>query len=250
LNVLHIAAREFKSMFTSAIGWVFLAAFLFLSGMFWLLQLDDYVSQAANLVYNPYGAATMTVSDGLLAPFYGNSFLIYLMVVPAISMRLFSEEINNRTLELLQTSPVSSLEIVLGKYLGALGFVAVMLTVMLYAPLSLTVWTTPEWGVVFGGYVAVFALSASLLALGMLCSSFTSNQMVAYILAFCASLALYIISWRSHSPDDWANQLSVLSHMQDLVKGAFRASDLTYYGALVGFFLFCTHQRVESLRWR
>ncbi|MBA2321857.1 MAG: ABC transporter permease subunit [Deltaproteobacteria bacterium] len=251
MNVLHIAAREFRSTFGNPVGWLVLCGFLMLTGVFWYAQLDFYVTESANLVFNPYGAPTMTLAGYLLGPFFGNTLVVVLMVMPAVTMRLFAEEIRGRTLELLLTSPVSTLEIVLGKFLGALAFVTLMLAATAYAPLSLLVWTdTLDWGVVGGGYLALFLVSCALLSLGMFASSITNSQMVALVLAFSGSLALYVLSWLGDGPDAWQTQLSVGAHVEDLLRGALRLSDLTYYAAFVGFFLFATHQRLESFRWR
>jgi len=251
MNVLHIAAREFRATFGNPVGWLVLCAFLLLTGVFWYAQLDFYVTESANLVFNPYGAPSMTLAGYLLGPFFGNTLVVVLMVMPAVTMRLFAEEIRGRTLELLLTSPVSTLEIVLGKFLGALLFVVLMLAATAYAPLSLLAWTdTLDWGVVGGGYLALLLVSAALLSLGMFASSITNSQMVALVLGFSGSLALYVLSWLGDGSDAWQTQLSVGAHVEDLLRGALRLSDLTYYAAFVSFFLFATHQRLESFRWK
>ena len=250
MNVLHIAGRELRSTFSTTVGWLVLCGFLLLTGVFWSAGIGMYITESANLVYNPYGAATMTVNTYLLEPFFQNNVLFLLMVIPAISMRLFAEELRGRTMELLLTSPVSTLEIVLGKYLGALGFIGVVVACTAYAPLSLLLFTKLEWGVVAGGYVAVMLLAGAILAMGMLCSSLTDNQIVAFVVAFSASLALYVVGWLDDSPDSWAVQLSVGTHLADLLRGAVRLSDITYYLAFILFFVFATHQRVESWRVR
>ncbi len=251
MNVVHIAGRELRATFSNAVGWLVLCGFLLLTGYFWITQLDLFVTESANLVFNPYGAPTMTISVHLLGQFFGNTLVVLVMVIPALSMRLFSEEIRGRTLELLLTSPVSTLEIVLGKYLGALSFVALMLLSMSYAPLSLLAWTDSlDWGALFGGYLSWLLASAALLSLGMFVSSITTSQMVALVLSFSASLMLYVLSWSADDPDSWMVQLSLGAHVEDLVRGAVRASDLAYFGGLTAFFLFATHQRLESFRWK
>lgn len=250
MNVLHIAGRELRSTFSTAVGWLVLCGFLLLIGVFWTVGVQMYITESANLVYNPYGAATMTVNNYLLAPFFENNVLFLLMVIPAISMRLFSEELRGRTMELLLTSPVSTLEIVLGKFLGGLGFIGVVVACTIYAPLSLELWTTIEWGVIASGYLGVMLLSGAILAMGMLCSALTSNQIVAFMLSFSAALALYVVGWLDDAPDSWAGQLSVGNHLADLLRGAIRLSDITYYLAFTAFFIFATHQRVETWRVR
>lgn len=251
MNVLHIAAREIRAMLGSPFGWLVLSGFLLLTGFFWYTQLTVFVTESANLVFNPYGAPAMTISADLLGAFFANVLIVVLMVMPAVTMRLFAEEIRGRTLELLLTSPVSTLEIVLGKFLGAVLFVAVMLAATTWAPLSLLVWTDSlDWGVIGGGYLALFLVSAALLSLGLFTSAITSSQMAALILAFSGSLALYVLSWLGDGPDAWQTQLSIGAHVEDLLRGAVRLSDLSYFGAFIAFFLFATHQRIESFRWR
>jgi ABC-2 type transport system permease protein len=187
----------------------------------------------------------------LVSPFFSNIAVILLMVCPAISMRLFSDELKNRTMELLFTSPVSTAEIVLGKFLGALGFVAILLAGTAYVPFTLWMWGQPDWGVFAGGYLSVFLLSGAMLAMGGLFSAFTPNAMVAMISTFAGGLGLWLISWQAEGGSDgWAAQLSIVTHLEDFLRGVIVLTDVTYYLAFILFFLFATHQRVEAYRWR
>ncbi|MBT3221037.1 MAG: ABC transporter permease subunit [Proteobacteria bacterium] len=249
MNVIHIAFRELRAIFNTVVGWLILCGFLLITGVFWIALVENYVRESNNLVFNPWGAANMSLTDYLLLPFFGNCTVVLLMVAPALSMRLFSAEVKQRTLELLLTSPVSTLEIVLGKYLGAVGFVAVLLATTLHLPISLLYWAEPEPGVLIGGYLALLILSAALIAMGMMYSAMTSSQTVALVLCFATALALYIISWMGEGPDHWATHLSLATHAEDLMKGKLRLSDICYYAGFISFFLFFTHQRVESHRW-
>lgn len=250
MNALHIAWRELRATFTTAIGWMVLCGWLLISGLFWVLMVQNYVVESQNLVFNPYAAGQLTLTDYLLVPFFGNCAVILIMVAPALSMRLFSEEIKQRTLELLLTSPIRTVEIVLGKFLGGVGVVSLMLLATLHVPLGLAQWGDPDWGVVAGGYLALLLLSSALIAMGMLFSAMTANQVVALILTFASALGLLVLEWGSRDPDDWMAQLSVMTHMTDLMRGALRVSDVVYYLGFTGFFLFATHQRMESFRWR
>jgi ABC-2 type transport system permease protein len=148
------------------------------------------------------------------------------------------------------TSPVSTLEIVLGKFLGAIAFVALMLLGTVQFPLGLLEWGSPDAGVVAGGYLGLLLLGASLLSLGMLASALTANQIVASVTSFAVALGLLVVSWGSQDPHDWYAKVSILTHLEDLTRGAVKLSDLAYYVAFTGFFLFATHQRMESFRWR
>ena len=122
MKVLHIASRELRSMFSTPVGWLVLCGYLLLTGVFWTYMVENYVLQSQDLVYNPMAAAQLNLTDYLLAPFYGNCAVVLVMMLPAVSMRSFSEEFRQRTMELLATSPVSTAEIVLGKFLGAFLF--------------------------------------------------------------------------------------------------------------------------------
>lgn len=250
MNVLTIAWRELRSTFTTAVGWLVLCGWLFLTGLFWVLMVQNYVMQGQQVAFDPYGGSRMNLTDWLFVPFFGNCAIVMIMVVPLLSMRVFSEEMKQRTLELLMTSPVTTGEIVLGKFLGQMGFVGVMLLATAQFPIGLLAWGTPDPGALVGGYLALVLLGASILAMGMLMSSLTSNQIVAAVLTFAAALALVVVSWGSSDPNDAFAQISVVSHMNDLLRGAIRLSDVTYYLGFTAFFLFATLQRMESFRWR
>lgn len=250
MSVLTIAHRELRALFSTTVGWMVLCGFLLLSGMFWLAMVMNYVTESQNVVFNPYGAALLNLREHLLMPFFGNCTVLLVFVVPALTMRSFSEEYRQRTIELLLTSPVSTAEIVLGKYLGALGFVLVMLLCTAHFPISLSFWADPDPGAVAGGYLALLLMSAALLAVGILASSFTNNQLVALMMAFAASLGLYVGHWMAGDPDGWIAQLALVPHLESVLQGAVRLSDLAYFAGVVLVALFATYQRMESFRWR
>ncbi len=248
MAVLTIAAREFRATFNSTIGWLVLAAFLFLNGVFFLMWLTYFAEASAQFSGGAYGDVQLLLSEQLFAPFYGNVATILLFICPALSMRMFAEERSQRTLELLLTSPISTAEIVLGKFLGALGFVTVLLAGLLYGPLLLWWWSTPDIGALVTGNLALFLVAASTIAIGALFSSFTDNQITALVVTVSVCLALYIIGAVGDQDSIWG-QISILSHIDDLFLGGIRLSDVSYFVGLIGVFLFATHQKVESYRW-
>jgi len=247
--VFHIGLRELRAMFNTVIAWMVLCAFLLMNGVFWEIYLTNYVMQKSQLVFDPYGAASLNLTEYLIVPWFGNCAVILLFVVPALSMRLFSPEFDRRTMELLLTSPISTLEIVLGKYLGGLGFVVAMLLCTAHVPASLYFWGEPEFGAIAGSYLGTFLMSSLLLAIGMFFSSLTKSQIVALILSFAASLILYVAGWAGDDPDSVLAHLGLATHLEDLFSGAVRLSDLVYFGAGISFFVFATYQRLESYRW-
>ena len=144
MAVLHIALRELRSALTTPVAWLVLCAWLLLTGVVWFVLVTNYVAESQNLVFNPYGASMLKVGDWLLMPFYQTSMVILMFLAPAIAMRLFSLEYSQRTFELLVTSPVRSWEIVLGKWLGAMGLCALMLLGTVHVPVWLYIYATPD----------------------------------------------------------------------------------------------------------
>lgn len=250
MTVFWIARRELGSLFGGAMGWLVLAGFLLITGVFWVFGVEDYAMISASAVYNPYDLQGLSLTNNLLLPFFGNCTVVVLMVTPALAMRLFSEELRSHTLELLLTSPISSLEIVLGKYLGAVAALAVLLASTLHVPISLGLLADPDPGVLAGGYTALFLLGSAILAMGMCISAWTSNQVVSLLVTFVAALTLYVVSFSETDPEALLNQISISTHVIDLIRGALRTRDLAWFAGFIGFFLFATHQRLESVRWR
>lgn len=253
MSVFHIAWRELASILNTAVGWLVLAGFLVVAGFFWSSMVSFYVTQSTDLLTNPYAGAQMNLSDHLLAPYFGNVAVVLLMICPAISMRLFSEEVRQRTMELLLTAPVSTASIVAGKLLGALAFVVLMLASTLHLPLTLMVWGSPDVGVLIGGYASLLLVAATILAMGMMFSAMTANQVVAVVLTFGSALVLWVLGWAASGDGALAEVLTglgLLDHVQGFLTGAVKLSDLVYFAAMIGFFSLATHQRVEGYRWR
>lgn len=251
MHAFTIAGRELRAMLTTSMGWLVLAGLVFLLGAWWFMFMDWYTTATTDLIENPYAQEQADLSAWLITPFFhqGMSFILGL-AVPAISMRLFSDDLKNRTIELLFTSPVSTAEIVLGKYLGALGFVAVMLASTFAIPLSLYLFAQPDWGVVFGGYLAAFLTCAVVIAIGMLWSAMTPHAILALALGFASFLGLWILPWMDEDPDALVKHIGLFDHIDSFAAGAITLQDATWMVTVIGFSLFATWQRVESHRWR
>ena len=249
MNVLHIAWRELRSTFATTIGWLVLCGYLLVTGMMWTYMVENYVVQSQDLLYSPYAASQLKLDDFLIEPFVGNCTVVLLLILPAVTMRSFAEEFRQRTIELLLTSPVSTAEIVLGKYLGTMGFVVVLLGLSLHYPLALSQWGDPDPGVIGGAWLGMLLMSGMLVALGVMFSSLTSNQVVALVLSFAASFGLFLLMWGDPQPGTWLGRVSLFTHLQEMLSGALKLSDIAYFVLGTGFFLFATHQRLESFRW-
>jgi len=251
-NILVIARRELRHYFTTPTGWLALCAFLVVTGFLFVLEVRWFALESMDIAYNPY-REPLDLGAHLLAPFYGEISLIMLMICPALSMRLFAEDRRQRSFELLLTSPVSTIEIVLGKYLGGMSFAGLMVLATGHYALLLIWVGEPDLGVLAGAYLNMLLLTAAFMAVGLLTSAMTENQVVALVLALMGLLlfwALAAVGMIGSGP--WAEALSeasLFTHAEPLGRGVLRLRDLAYYGSFIGFFLFATHQRVESMRW-
>src|SRR4051794_10525320 len=199
-NILAIARKELSIYFTTPWAYVVFTAMIALSA-FWFVGFIQAFSQTQDLA-RVYGwermpadsAAYRNLTDGVVVQLWGIVMVITLFVAPFLSMRLFAEEKRNKTFELLMTTPVRPIELVLGKYLGGLGILCTALGLTLVFPLLLSAFgassagTVLEWPTVLLGYCGVLLWGATCMAVGMFISSLTESQMVAALLTFVVML--------------------------------------------------------------
>ncbi len=254
-SILAIARREIGAYFGSPIGWICLCAFVSIAGFFFFVGLISYESASADAVFNPYAADQMNVNEYIVQPFFGNLTIIALLISPALSMRLIAEDRRNRSIELLLTSPITSVQIVAGKFLGALGFAAaLMLGTLPY--LGILYWLgEPDTGLVLANYGGFMLLFGTFMAVGLAASALTENQIVALVLSFSVCLILYLMGWMVQGASDGAlktviEYVSMTHHFEEVSKGLLHTKDLVYFGTFIGLCLFAATQRVEALRWR
>src|SRR5581483_10319838 len=195
----------------------------------------------------------MNVNEQVIAPLFSNIAVVGLFLIPLISMRLFAEEQRQGTIELLATSPVHDLEIVIGKWLSAVLMYGALLLVLFADILFVFFHGNPDWKPVATGFLGLLLFGSSLLALGTFVSTLTKNQIVAGAICFAASLLLWIASWSSFSNSPIAQffyQLSIVSHLDSFARGVIDSKDVIYYLSMIFFGLFLTSRSLESLRWR
>jgi ABC-2 type transport system permease protein len=256
--ILAIAWREFRSYFASPIAYVMLALFLLLTGYFYYSSLIEFVNQS--LLFDQQSGMfssdgpKMNINEWVIRPFFFNVSVITLFMVPMITMRLLCEEKKTGTIELLMTSPVTELEVTLGKFLAGLGLYKVMLASTLPAMVISFIYSQPDLGPILTGYLGLVLIGASCLALGTLISSLTENQIVAGFAGFALFLLLWLLHWaEDYAPGPTASVLSYLSvvrHFDDMSKGVLDTRDVIFYLSLIVCGLFATRRVLESVRWR
>ena len=251
-NILAIAQKELRGYFASPIGYIIVGFFTFLYGYFFVVMLNYFMSQSMQM--GQMGAMSQNINEMMIRPLMQNVTVILLFVMPAITMRTYSEEKRSGTIELLLTSPVTDLQIILGKFLGALALYGVMLGVTLIHVAVLFIYGNPEWRTIATGYLGLLLLGGSFISMGLLVSSLTKNQVVAAVVTFALLLFFWIISWIGTFSSPTINQLttylSIIDHGEDFWKGVIDTSHLIYYSSFITFGLFLTAKSVDSERWR
>jgi ABC-2 type transport system permease protein len=252
-NIWTICRRELYAYFVSPIAWVLLTIFAFLSGTF------TYLISAAFMRASLEGQMSgqtfpMNVNEQVIAPLFSNMAVVGLFLIPLISMRLFAEEKRQGTIELLVTSPVHDLEVIIGKWLSAVLMYGALLVVLLADYSFLFLYGNPDWKPVATGFLGILLQGACLLAFGTFISTLTRNQIVAGAIGFALALVLWILNWTtSFGNSDTVqvlNYLSIVSHMDSFSRGVIDTKDLIYYLSMIFFGLFLTARSLESLRWR
>ena len=252
-NIVAIAQKELKSYFASPIAYVVIGLFALLYGYFFAVMLNYFIRAGLNA--NPMmGPQALNINQDMLRPVLQNVTILLLFVLPAITMRTYSEERRSGTVELLLTSPLTDLEIILGKFFGALGLYGVMIGVTLVHTALLFWLGTPEWKPVLTAYLGLLLLGGSFISIGLFISTLTTNQIVAYITTFAVFLMLWVISWigsfSSGVFTDVTAYLSIIEHFDDFTKGVIDTSHVIYYLSLITFGIFLTAKSVDTERWR
>lgn len=254
-NILTLAGKELRSLFVSPIAYVVLTGFLLLGGWFFfnLLFRFTYLASLYTGMRNlEEGLQSINLNEHVMAPLLHNLAIILVILVPIITMRAFAEEKRSGTYELLLTSPLTVTEIVLGKFLGCISFVGIMILLTAVYPAILLYYGNPEPGILFSGYLGLFLLAVVFVSVGLLTSSLTENQIVAAVSCFVALLLLYVISWPAETTGSafggTLKYLSVVEHFGDMVKGVIDTKALVYLVSLIVMSLFLTHRSVEASR--
>jgi gliding motility-associated transport system permease protein len=251
-NIFAIAGKELKSYFASPIGYIAVGLFAFLYGWFYFNILYYFLRQSMQMQMG--GGGSMNVNQDMIRPLLQDVLVLLLFVLPAVTMRTYSEEKRSGTIELLLTSPLTDFQIIMGKFLGAMALYAVMLGVSLIHILMLYLYGHPEWKPLVTAYLGLLLFGGCFISIGLFISTLTRNQIVAYMTTFGVFLLLWVINWvSSFAPPtvaDLANYLSITDHFDDFAKGVIDTTHLIYYGSVMTFGLFLTAKSVDTERWR
>lgn len=246
MMTLTIAGRELRTMFLSPLAWSILGVIQIIEGFLFLVLLDTYITDVQPR-YAGYDQAP-GVTDFIVAGLYQNAGVILLMVTPLLTMRLISEERRNRTLTLLFSAPVSISEIVLGKFLGVLFFLLIMVGMISLMPLSLLLGGGLDFGKLAACVLALTLLLAGFASLGLFISALANQPAVAAISTFGALLLLWIIDWSRNAVGGVLEYLSMLHHYDKLLKGLISTEDLAYFFLFILAFIVLSVHTLDNDR--
>lgn len=235
-NILTIFRKEFKTFFISPIAYIFIVVYLVVTN-FLFFQSFFLINQADMRSYFS------------ILPW------IFLLFVPAITMRSWAEEKKLKTLELLLTWPISDFQAVAGKFLASFSFLAITILLSISVPITVSLLGSPDLGPIIGGYIGALLMGAAYLAIGLWISSFTENQIVAFILGVVITFALFIVGnpfVTMAAPSmliPVLNYIGLGNHFQSIERGVLDTRDILYYFSVIGFFLFLNVQTLGSRKW-
>ncbi|MCF8067710.1 MAG: ABC transporter permease subunit [Desulfobacterales bacterium] len=214
MQVLHILNKEFRDYFVSPIAYIVISIFLLVTGWFFF---------ATFFLLNTAG----------MRSFFDLLPMIFAFIVPAVTMRLFSEELHIGSYELLLTMPVTFRDVIVGKFLAGVAFIAAMLVPTLAYPITVSFMGDLDWGPVIGGYVGSLLLGAAFAGIGIFASSVTRNQIVAFIIGLTICFALSLIdSMLFLIPEGLVGAFGYLGarfHFQNIAKGVIDTRDVLYF---------------------
>lgn len=234
-KVFAIAGRELRGYFASPLAYVVAAFFVLVAG--YLFSLIVYHTKQASLT-----------------PLFSNLTVMFLLITPALTMRLLADERKTGTIELLMTSPITDRELVIGKYLSAVLYLTFLLALTLVYPVILAFIAKPDWATIWTGYLGTWLLGASFMAIGVFASSVTANMIIAAMITFALSLVIWLLPSAGQmfggAANDVMTYISVINHQENLGRGVIDTTDLLFYVSFILAFLFLTIRSVETYHWR
>jgi len=252
-NAWIICRKEMGSYFTSPVAYLLLTVFAVIVGYFFRGLLGFFVYEGMEMQMRGQ-QFPMNLNERVIRPVLTNVGVIGLFFIPMITMRLFAEEKRTGTIELLATSPIRDLEIILGKWLAALGLYCCLLLFTALNFAFLFRYGNPDWKPLAVGYLGLLLQAGAVLAIGTFISSLTKNQIIAGAATFGVSLLLWVLEWESgYETTTWSRVLSymsIIAHFESFARGTVDFKDAVFYITVIFLGLFFTARSLESLRWR
>ena len=233
-HILTISGRQFRSYFNGPVAYIVICIVMLTLGFFFWNTFFLYGRASAREMFRWLG-------------------LILVFALPALTMGLLAEEKRTGTIELLITMPVTEAQVILGKFLGVVGLYAVLLVITLPYPISVSTLGNLDWGPVWSGYLGLFLQGSAILAIGLMASSWTSNQLIALFVALALSVFFWVLDkFLALLPTNAASALEWLSfdyHFQSMARGVVDLRDVLFFFSVTAFALAVAFRALESRRW-
>lgn len=242
-----IAAKEIRALVSSPVAWVIAALVQLLAAYFFIIYLDYFMDIQADL-YKINSAPGLT--ELVVSPLFVTTAIIFLIIIPLLTMRLVSEERNRKTLALLLSAPVSMSAIVLGKFLGILCFVYALLLLITLMPLSLLLGSDLDLGLFFSSFFGVVLVSTCFVSVGLFMSTLTIQPVIAAATSWALLLFLWIMELSVDTTQSTSlySYLSMLHHYTPMMQGILNTTDISYYLLFTGTFLLLSIRRMDAIR--
>jgi ABC-2 type transport system permease protein len=251
-----IFKKEVHSYFISPVAPVLMSVFLLLAGFFYYAMTTDFLSSGfGGIPGAPHGPdQCLNINEMLIRPLIMTYGFIAVLLLPMLSMRLFAEERRSGTIRLLLAAPVTSLQVVFGKYFAAVFVYLMLLACTGLYQITYFVYSAPEILPVLAGYLGLFLMGAAFISVGMWISSLTRSQVVAVVITLGVLLLFWLISWAGGAAAPHIKKIldyiSLYNHYQDMAKGVLDTTDGVYYLTLIVGGIYFTQRSVESYRLR
>jgi ABC-2 type transport system permease protein len=255
-NIMAMAGKEIRAYFHSPIAYLVMTVYTVICGFVFYSSTAFFAIQSLRMeAQGGMGAPPMSLNEFVIRPILGGVLTVVLLfLIPLITMRLYAEEKRSGTIELLLTSPLTDMQIILGKYLGAL-FLFVVLEALSFTYFGvLFMYGNPNAKPLIANALGMFLYGGALLALGMWFSTFTKNQIIAGSVGLAAFLLLYLLDWVSAYSQSTIGQvmsyIALTTHFDNFAKGVIQLSDVVYYSSVMILGIFLTARSMDALKGR
>jgi ABC-2 type transport system permease protein len=255
-KVSAIFKKEMRGFVFSPNFWVVCGLFATVMSWIYPIQLNMFAQELANYVYqSQVPKQQLNIHYAVFLRHLSYLNLMLMLIVPALTMRLFAEEKKMRTFDLLLTSPVTSLQIVIGKYLAVLGAIFVIVFISFLYPAATAFFTKVNWAVLLIAFLGIFLVGAVYAAMNLFCSSLTESAIISYVMAVIFNVGIWFIGIGGEVVDGPIarkvfEHISLSQHLSSLVEGTVRTGTLVFFATLIFLFSFLSERVVESTRWR
>jgi ABC-2 type transport system permease protein len=258
-NAIAIAKKELNIYFATPIAYVMFTLYVVIASWFFLRLVGAYETRSLEYmkVQDPELLVHLNFQDIIFRNLFGNMGVILIFIVPFLTMRLIAEEKRQKTIELLYTTPITSSQIVMGKFYAAVAILFVTLLLTLTYPVLVNMFAGDsngvDWRSISLSYLGLFLMGAAYIAIGIFISALTESQVVAALVTFVSLLMIWIIGWAGAEADSWLRDLVMYigtgSHLDSFTKGTLALKDVFYFLSIIVLGLFATNRAVEAHRW-